>query len=147
MATQTQFPMPGSRWSALSRRMCRCMQSLRRRNRYCSPIHLLSKRPAPWPMRMLCSWAPRVPVCGAPVGKFAKTRSAEGPILVDSDVDTDDDSGESGGEPDGNVIVGTASANIARSRRPTLPLRGAGTTRMDVGISPWPGPGRRRTGS
>ena len=42
-----------------------------------------------------------------------QTGSAESPILVNSDVDTDNDSGESGGEPDGSFTVGPASASPA----------------------------------
>ena len=110
-----QVPLPRSRWSALSERLCRCMQSVRRQTRWCFSTRLLSQRPAPWPLRLLCGWAPRMPVLGVLAGKSAK---ADGPILVDSDVDTDDDSGESGGEPDGGFTVGPPS-NGRIGRAPT----------------------------
>ena len=58
--------------------------------------------------------APDAGVGGAG-GGVRRMGSAEGPILVDSDVDTDDESGESGGEPDGCFTVGPASASLARS--------------------------------
>ena len=57
---------------------------------------------------------------GGAGGEIRQTGSVEGPILVDSDVNTDDDSGEFGGEPDGNFTVGPAGASLARpSGRPS----------------------------
>ena len=69
-----------------------------------------------------------------------QTGSLEGPILVDSNVDTDDDSGEFGGEPDGHLTVWPASTPSS-IRRHTLPLHRARTTWMDVSISPRAGLG------
>ena len=48
-------------------------------------------------------------------GEVRQTGSAEGPILVDSNVDTDGDNGDAGSEPDGSFTVGPASSSPARS--------------------------------
>ena len=50
---------------------------------------------------------------GGAGGEVRQVGCAEGPIMVDSDVDTSDDSGESGGEPDGSFTVGLASPSPA----------------------------------
>ena len=46
------------------------------------------------------------PVVGGAGGEFRKTGCTEGPIVVDSDVDTEDDSGECEGEPDDSFTIG-----------------------------------------
>ena len=46
---------------------------------------------------------------GGASGEARWTGCAEGPIVMDSDVDTDDDSGEFGGAPDGSFAIGPTS--------------------------------------
>ena len=57
--------------------------------------------------------APMAGVGGAS-GEVRRTGCAQGPIVVDSDVDTDDNSGESGGEPDGSFSVGPTRPSPAQ---------------------------------
>ena len=61
----------------------------------------------------LCTLAgPLVAVGGGGCGPG----TADGPINVDSDLDTDDDSGDSGSEPDGTFAVGSARGSPGRGQ-------------------------------
>ena len=50
-----------------------------RRNHCCSTIRLMGQRPAPWQLRLLCSWAPRLPVGGVLAEKLTKRGELRAP--------------------------------------------------------------------
>ena len=73
--------------------------------------------PAPGAVAVEAAVRPGAPDAGVGCasGEVRQTGSAEGPMLIDFDVDTNGDSGESSGEHDSSFTVGLASANPTRS--------------------------------